>query len=61
MLPKSFINHILLISRKIHLEEGVGSRAGVVCVQSLCLNLKNRYLYSRKPVGVRHEVAKRFS
>ena len=66
-LPGSFINHILLISRKIQLEGGVGLHARVVSVQSLCLNLKIDILYSRKPVGfnvegvIRCEAAKRFS
>ena len=40
MLPKSFINYILLIPRKIQLEGGVGLRARVIYVQSLCLSLK---------------------
>ena len=36
---KSFINYILLISRKIQLDGRVAPRARVACVQSLYLNL----------------------
>ena len=46
MLPKSFVNYILLMLKKtvevwgLEVVVKLGTRACVVCVQSLCLNLK---------------------
>ena len=52
----SFINHILLISRKVQLEGGMDPSARVVSVQSLCLNLKIDIYIHETPGGAHDKV-----
>ena len=55
-LTLSFINYILLISRKIQLEGGEGLRARVARVRSLYLNQKIDIYIHETPGGAHDEV-----